>query len=457
MSEVSMAQEVPIAGPMLALLVGVVVVVWAIAKWKVHPFFALMAAAVAVGLVTAFGGWGSGDPLGAVSDAATALGSSAGKIALIIAMAAVIGECLTVSGGAERVVNSLLSFWGEKRAGLALIVAGLVLAIPVFFDTVFLLLLPIARVLAIRTGKNYLFYVMALCAGGVIAHSSIPPTPGPLLVAEELQLSLAVAIGGGLLCALIPAGGALMLARWLDLKVPVMQPTRPGDQSADALVELPSLGASIVPVVLPLILIGLASVWGLANQGEVPQLIGFLGDKHVALAAGVLAALVLALTSAGGRSENLGSLLGKPLELAGPIILITAAGGAFGAMLRDAGIGEAVTALAAGREINYVLLAWLITALVRVAQGSTTVAMITATGILTAAASETGWGVNPVWVFLAIGYGGLFLSWANDSGFWLVSRLCGWDAKTTFKTWSVLLSVISVLGLIEALILSALF
>ncbi len=457
MNETAMIADVPVVGPLMALLVGVVVVVFGIAKWKVHPFFALMAAAVAVGLVTALGGWGSGDPLGAVSDAATALGSSAGKIALIIAMAAVIGECLTVSGGAERVVNSLLSFWGEKRAGLALIVAGLVLAIPVFFDTVFLLLLPIARVLAIRTGKNYLFYVMALCAGGVIAHSSIPPTPGPLLVAEELQLSLAVAIGGGLLCALIPAGGALMLARWLDLKVPVMQPTRPVDQSADALVELPSLGASIVPVVLPLILIGLASVWGLASQGEVPQLIGFLGDKHVALAAGMLAALVLALTSAGGRSENLGSLLGKPLELAGPIILITAAGGAFGAMLRDAGIGEAVTALAAGREINYVLLAWLITALVRVAQGSTTVAMITATGILTAAASETGWGVNPVWVFLAIGYGGLFLSWANDSGFWLVSRLCGWDAKTTFKTWSVLLSVISVLGLIEALILSAIF
>ncbi len=447
----------PIGGPMFALAVGVAFVVLSIAKWRIHPFFALMGAAIAVGLVTALGGWSELTPLQAVGNATAALGRSAGGIAVIIAMAAVIGECLTVSGGAERVVNALLKMWGEKRAGIALLLAGLVLAIPVFFDTVFLLLLPLARVLAVRTKKDYLFYVMALCAGGVIAHSTVPPTPGPLLVAEELGLSMAVAIGGGLACAALPAIGALAVSRWLAGRVLVPQPTEESHEAAAAELPLPGLFGSLLPVLLPLLMIGAASVYGLANGGEVPMGLQFLGDKHVALGAGTIAALLLALRSARGKGETLNTMLGRPLELAGPIILITAAGGAFGAMLRDAGIGEAVTAMAAGRQLNFVLLGWLLAAVVRVAQGSATVAMITATGMLTAAAGETGFGVNPLFVFLAIGYGSVVLSWANDSGFWLVSRMCGWDERTTLKSWTVVLSAVSIFGLVEVLLLSMVF
>ncbi len=452
------AEGAPIGGPMFALGVGVAFVVLGIAKLRMHPFFALMGAAVAVGLVTALGGWVELSPVAAVSNATAALGRSAGGIALIIAMAAVIGECLTVSGGAERVVNALLALWGEKRAGIALLLAGLVLAIPVFFDTVFLLLLPLARVLAVRTGRDYLFYVMALCAGGVIAHSTVPPTPGPLLVAEELGLSMAVAIGGGLACAVLPALGALAVSRWLGARVVVPQPSD-GDRGHGAAGSgpLPGLLASVTPVLLPLILIGGASVWGLATGGALPTWVAFAGEKHVALGAGMVAALVLAMRSARGAGQSLQALLGRSLELAGPIILITAAGGAFGAMLRDAGIGEAVTAMAAGRQLNFVLLGWLLAAVVRVAQGSATVAMITATGMLTAAAGETGWGVHPLFVFLAIGYGSVVLSWANDSGFWLVSRMCGWDERTTLKSWTVVLTAVSLFGLVEVLLLSAIF
>ena len=171
----------------------------------------------------------------------------------------------------------------------------------------------------------------------------------------------------------------------------------------------------------------------------------------------MVAALVLAMRSVAGKNETLRGLLGRPLEMAGPIILITAAGGAFGAMLRAAGIGEAVAALATGSSLNFVLLGWLVAAVLKAAQGSSTVAMITSTGILAAAAGDTGWGVNPVWVFLAIGYGSLALSWANDSGFWLVSRLCGWDETTTLKSWTVVLSSISVTGLVLVLLLSVVF
>lgn len=450
-----LAQTAPVGGPLVALLVGVVIVVLGIARWRLHPFFALMGAAIAVGLVIAIGGWRELSLIDAVQLPMTALGSSTGSIAVIIAMAAVIGECLTVSGGAERVVNGLLQLWGEKRAGIALLLAGLILAIPVFFDTVFLLLLPLARVMAHRTGRDYLYYVMVLCAGGVIAHSTVPPTPGPLLVAEELGLSMATAIGGGLACAILPAIGALWVSRWVGNRVVVPMPAgTTGDvQRATA---LPPLGWSILPVLLPLALIGGASVAGLL-AGTVPEWLNFLGNKHVALFAGMLAGIWLAFGGGRKGQETVGGLLGRSLELSGPIILITAAGGAFGAMLREAGIGEAVTAMAAGRQLNYVLLGWLLAAVVRVAQGSATVAMITATGMLTAAAGQTGWGVNPLWVFLAIGYGSVVFSWANDSGFWLVSRMCGWDARTTFKSWTVVLTAISLFGLVEVLVLSAIF
>ncbi len=457
MTPLETSATVPVAGPLLALGVGVAVVVLAIAKWRVHPFFALMGAAVTVGLVTAWGGWSELTPLAAVGNATAALGRSAGGIAVIIAMAAVIGECLTVSGGAERVVNALLGWWGEKRAGLALALAGLVLAIPVFFDTVFLLLLPLARMLATRTGKDYLFYVMALCAGAAIAHSTVPPTPGPLLVAEELGLSMAAAIGGGLACAIVPTAIALLVARRVNARVAVPPPEMSSAATGANAGALPGLLISLLPVILPLALIGGASVWGLAAGGAVPEAVQFLGEKHVALAVGTLAALLLVRSSPRGQGDSLSALLGRSLELAGPIILITAAGGAFGAMLREAGIGEAVTALAGGRALNFVLLGWLLAAVVRVAQGSATVAMITATGMLTAAAGETGWGVNPLFVFLAIGYGSLVLSWANDSGFWLVSRMCGWDERTTFRSWTVVLSTLSLAGLVQVYLLSLVF
>jgi gluconate:H+ symporter, GntP family len=296
---------------------------------------------------------------------------------------------------------------------------------------------------------------MVLCAGGVIAHSTVPPTPGPLLVAEELGLSIATAIGGGLACAILPAIGALYVSRWVGDRVIVPMPPS-DDRAGSRVTALPPFGWSILPVLLPLALIGAASVIGLL-AGTTPEWLRFLGDKHVALFGGMMAGIWLVFRGKLSSEETVGSLLGRSLELSGPIILITAAGGAFGAMLREAGIGEAVTTLAGGRQVNYVLLGWSLAAMVRVAQGSATVAMITATGMLTAAAEQTGWGVNPLWVFLAIGYGSVVFSWANDSGFWLVTRMCGWDARTTFRSWTVVLTAVSLFGLAEVLILSALF
>lgn len=458
---VLLASTVPVVGPFLALAAGVLFVILAIARWKIHAFFALMLAAMLVGLIVAVGGFGKLTLFEAIERPVFELGSAAGKIAFVIAMAAVIGECLTVSGGAERIVTWLLHLFKEKRAGAALLSAGFLLGIPVFFDTVFLLLLPLARALAVKTGRDYTFYVLAMCAGGVITHTTVPPTPGPLLVAEALKLDLGLVIVGGFACGLLPAWGGLVVARWINRRQPTVPAAMPGAEGPVAAGPAPSLGLSLAPVLLPLLLIAFASACVAFKPawftGGAAEWINLAGNKHVALLVGMASALVLALRHRQPAGPTFGALLGAPLESAGAIILITSAGGAFGAMLREAGLAGAVTALAEGRQLNYVLLGWILSAVIRVAQGSTTVAMITASGMLMAVAGETGWGCHPFWVFLGIGYGGLFCSWMNDSGFWLVSRFCGWTEKATLRSWTVLLSAISVFGLIEALVLSALF
>ena len=445
--------------PLLALGAGLVVVVVGIAWGRVHPFFALMAAAVTVGAVAAIGGGNMASLVGVVERATAALGRSAGSIALVIALAAVIGECLTVSGAADRIVDAALRFFGASRVGLALAACGLLLAIPVFFDTVFLLLLPLARGLARRTGKDYLYYIMALCAGAAAAHGTIPPTPGPLLAAEQLNLNLAVAIAGGFGAALLPVAGALAVGRWVAARNVVPPPAVETTATVGAQPQVgpsPGLLVALLPILLPLGLIG-AFAGAQATGGTVPLWLALAGDKHLALAAGALAGVMLAWPRLPSGAERLRGLLGRPLESVGSIILITAAGGAFGGMLREVGIGEALASLAAGREVNFVLLGWGLAAVIRVAQGSSTVAMITTVGVLAPAAAVHGWGTNPLWVFLAIGYGSLVLSWANDSGFWLVTRLGGWSERTTLRTWTVVLTSLSVFGLAEVLVLAAIF
>lgn len=457
----TLASTAPVAGPFLALAVGVIFVILAIARWKMHAFFALMLAAMLVGLVIAVGGFGKLTLFDAIERPVFELGAAAGRIAFVIAMAAVIGECLTVSGGAERVVTWLLALFKEKRAGAALLTAGFMLGIPVFFDTVFLLLLPLARALAVKTGRDYTFYVLALCAGGVITHTTVPPTPGPLLVAETLKLDLGLVIAGGFVCGLLPAWGGLQVARWVNRRYPTVPPAMAGTGTATPGGPLPALGLSVAPILLPLALIGFASACVAFKPfwftGGVAEVVNLTGNKHVALLAGMLAGLWLALKHRRPGGPNFRELLGTPLESAGIIILITCAGGAFGAMLREAGLAGAVTTLADGRSINFVLLGWLLSAVIRVAQGSTTVALITASGMIMAVAGDQGFGCHPFWVFLAIGYGGLFCSWMNDSGFWLVSRLCGWTEQATLRSWTVVLSAISLIGLVQALVLSAIF
>ena len=456
-----------VIGPLTVLFLSIVFIIVAIAWLRLHAFFALLFAAIFVGLLTAAGQTGEGRFIKAVETVMAEFGKAAGMIGFTIAIAAVIGVALMESGAADKIIRRFIAVLGEKRASLALLACGFVLSVPVFFDTVFFLLIPLARALSLRTGKDYMLYVLAICAGGVITHGTVPPTPGPLIVAESLRMDLGLTIVGGIVFGILPALVGLWFARWANRRYPVPVRETSGatlaslrevaNRSED---QLPGFWVSIAPVVLPVILIAGASVAVTLRESLSPaitDMLLFFGNKNIALLIGASIALAVYARQKKIGMKQLGAGLGPPLEVAGVIILITSAGAAYGAMIKNSGVGDSVRTLAEGSAVNYVLLAWVLSAIVRVAQGSATVAMITSASIMLSIAGDQGFGVHTLYIFLAVGYGATILSWMNDSGFWVISRLGGLTEGETLRTWTVLLTMISIAGLIQVMIAAAIW
>jgi gluconate:H+ symporter, GntP family len=463
--------------PLVVLLLSVGFVIFLITVVRLHAFLALILAAIAAGLLAGplpGESEGKSHAVQAVELTTAELGTTAGKIALVIALASVIGMCLMESGAADKVVRRFLAVFGEKHAAFALLVSSYILSIPIFFDTFFMLLLPIAQALAIRLRKNYLLFMMVICGAAAVTHILIAPHPGPLAMAETLKLDLGLTIVIGLTVGTIPVLCAWMAARWVNgrMEVPVRQ--TPGAVMAD--IErvvtsdertLPGFVSSILPVILPIGLISAASFMDAIPKDERPAMlsacIAFIGNRNVALIVGAALAMWVLARHKGYSIAKICSLIAPPLETAGTIILITSAGGAFGLMLKNAGVGDAIKAAAAGREVNFILLAWLVSSVIRIAQGSATVAMLTTAAMMvpiiqsSGAAGASALPYHPIFIYLAIGFGSITCSWMNDSGFWVVSKLSGMTEKETLKSWTVVTIVISISGIITTLIASALY
>jgi GntP family gluconate:H+ symporter len=453
-------------GPLGIVGLSILFIVFAVAVLRLHAFFSLLLAAALVSILSVAGTGGEQRFNKAIEAVMTEFGSTAGKLGCSIALAAVIGVALMESGAADKIVRRLIAVLGETRAGLALCACSFLLAGPVFVDTVFMLMLPIARALSLRTGRDFALYVMAIGAGGVVANGVIPPAPGPLFVADALKIEVGKAILAGLIFGLLPALGGLAVARWINRRVAI--PVRPLSIAAHTTgtaqgqrpeSELPGFWISIAPVVLPLALIALDATAKLTRvlPASTASVLHFLGNKNVALFLGALIALRLQARQKEIPWRRIGTLFGPPLETAGIIILIVAAGGAYGAMIKAAGVGESIRAMAGDDHLNPVLLGWIVTALIRGAQGSATVATIAGAGIMMSIAGHGGFGMHPLYVFLAIGFGSKCFPWMNDAGFWIVSRMSGLTQGEMLRTWSPVLTLISVLGLIELLIVSTLW
>ncbi|MBL9114212.1 MAG: hypothetical protein JNJ83_04340 [Verrucomicrobiaceae bacterium] len=483
----------PQTWPFVILAVSVAFIIVGISKLRLHAFVALILAALLAGLMTGKDTWDivqkdgkvktMSGLVGTVEMVAKGLGDTARDIAISIALAAIIGMCLMESGGADKVVRRFLAFFGEKRAGWALLWSTFLLSAPIFFDTMFMLMAPLAMALCMRTGKDYVLYILAVCCAGTITHSMTVPHPGPVAVVEDLKLNVGESIVGGMLVGAVVSALGFLVSGWLNRRVQV--PLRgSGSLSLNNLEgisskpesELPSFFWSITPVILPIILISLTTVFELAHSGaakgvpwgqamvatlggeasfaKVRAWVDFVGHKNIALTIGAFIALVVLARQCKFGLKKLEELVGPPLETAGMIILITSAGGAFGAALRSAGVGDAVKAVAQDYSINLVLLGWLVAAVVRVAQGSATVGMLTASSIMAPMLAAGSLDCHPVYLFMSIGFGAMFCSWMNDSGFWVVSRLSGMTEKETLKTWSVQLTADSVIGLAVVFLLS---
>ena len=452
--------------PLLILAIGVFTVIFMIAALRVNAFIALIVSAIIVSLLA------PGEFADKITRVAVAFGNTAGKIGIVIALAVVIGKCMMDSGAADRIVRAFLWLLGEKRSAWALSASGFVLAIPVFFDTVFYLLVPLARSMHRRTGKHFLKYVLAIGAGGVITHSIVPPTPGPLVMAEQLGIDLGQMILIGILVAIPPVFVGMACATWLDRKMKIpMRPLGGGMTESEPLADhqLPALLPSLLPIVLPVVLVSLntaatalaKTVAAGATIKQAARVMAVVGNVNFAMLLSTAVAVWLLKTKRGLTKAQLADAVESSLMSGGIIILITAAGGAFGAMLKAAQIGPAIQNLfqsgAGGQSggIMLLLLGALIACIMKIAQGSTTVSMITASAMIAAMIPSTAaLGYPTVLLATAIGSGSMIGTWMNDSGFWVFVKMTGLTEAEGLKTWTPLIAVTGLAGLATSLVLA---
>jgi gluconate:H+ symporter, GntP family len=458
---------------LLLFLLALTLVVGGILFLRIHAFLALLGAALLVTLLT---------PAGVVEQAARARGLSAhdaaalartpagervgegfgrtcGQIGVLIAMASIIGTALLESGGADRIVRSALRVLGPSRAPAAFLGSGFLLGIPVFFDTVFYMLVPLAKAARVRSGRQYLLYVLAIVAGGTMTHSLVPPTPGPLFVANAFGVSLALMTVGGCIVGGCAAAAGFTYARWADRRWPV--PLRDAEPALAELErvaqtddrQLPPLWLALMPIVLPIILITMQATIG--SSAGASRWLSVVGEKNVAVGSGALVALIMLGGAVSGTRVR--DAVTTALTSAGVIILITAAGGAFGAALQQTGLGAVVQQLVARYELPVLPLAFVLTALLRTALGSATVAMITASGAFAGLATGGNLPFHPMYIALAIGCGSKPIWWMNDSGFWVVTQMSGLTEREGLRHLTPMSILMGVTGLLATMAGAELF
>ncbi|MGZ0172092.1 MAG: GntP family permease [Planctomycetales bacterium] len=402
------------------------------------------------------------------SRVASGFGTTAGKIGILIAMASIIGKCLLDSGAADRIVRTALARFGEKFAPLSFVFSGFLLGVPVFFDTVFYLMIPLGKAMQLRTGRNYLLFVLTIVAGATMAHSLVPPTPGPLVVAEELGVDIGMMILAGCCVGFFTAGFGYLYASMFANKIWTLPLRETSDFSLKDLEtlsnrkesELPPFWLSILPIVLPVVLIAGYSVikaLEIEMSPTVGKIAATLGDKNIALIISAVIAMFTLIRSRGLSRKELANAVGASLASGGVIILITSAGGAFGKTLQATGVATLIQDLSVTSPAMIITMAWLITAAIRTAQGSATVAMMTAVGILGGLAQSGSLPFHPVYLALAIGCGSKPIAWMNDSGFWVITRMSGMTEGEGLKYITPMTTLMGVVGLIVTIAGAILF
>ena len=404
---------------------------------------------------------------------AEGFGRTALDIGILIAMASILGSCLMAARGAERIVFSLQQAIGQQRTPLVFLLSGFVLGIPMFAEAVFYLLLPLAKAMWMKSRRHYLLLVLSIVAGATMTHSLVPPTPGPLFVADAMGIGLSLMMRQGLIVGLVAALSGYAYALWADARWSIPLRLSAGI-SSDSLShnismaeheikdKLPSLFFSLLPILLPVVLISTDSLIDSFSWDLPPWFVAAVhavGDKNIALTLSAVCAIGLLVFQSSGnqRGTQVRKSIHDAVIEAGEIILVIAAGGALGSTLRQAGMSELASAFVPEATLLFLPMAWGITAIVRIAQGSATVAMITAVGIIAPIALAEDLSYHPVYVAIAIGCGSKVGMWMNDSGFWVISKLSGMNEMETLRTASAMVFIEGCVGLVVTLLLATLW
>lgn len=425
----------------IAFASGIAILLFLILKVRLQAFIALLISALVSGLLAGM------SPADLMETLQKGMGSTLGFVATVVGLGAMFGAILEQAGGTMAVSQFLLDKMGEKRSPLALMLSGLIIAIPVFFDVAFIILVPVIYALQRKTKKSLLLYALPLLSGLAIAHAFIPPTPGPVVVADMLQADLGWVIVLGILVA-VPTAliSGLWFGRWISKRIQVESPPEIKTQNDKKVTSFFSVAWIIA---LPIVLIVVQSVlknWGNANSLWV-RIFELIGHPFSALILANLLAWYFLGIKKNFTKKQLHEITSKSLMPAGAIILLTGAGGVFKQVLTDTGAGNALATSLQNVGFPVLLFAFLAALTVRVIQGSATVSMITSAGLVAAMISPTDFtAIQLACIVLAIASGASMLSHVNDSGFWLVSQYLKIDERQTFRTWTVMTTLLGLTG-----------
>ncbi len=439
---------------LLILLSAVALLLFMVLRLKISAFISLLVTAIYVGIA-------AGMPLREVLKAIEeGMAGTLGFVATVVGLGAIFGQILESSGGAQSLAHHLIRSFGIKRAPWAMTLTGFLVAIPVFFDVGFIILVPIVYALSRNSKRSLLFYAIPLLAGLAVTHSFIPPTPGPVAVADILNAQLGwVILMGTLLGIPVAIIAGPLFGRYIAKKIHLDPPPETDSSIVEADHQaLPSFRIILAMIFIPLLLILLNTVTtlsvakGWVRQSLATDLLEFVGHPFSALIIATLAALYFLGIRRGMQKAQLLELSTRALGPAGIIILITGAGGVLKQMMTASGMGEAIASSMAGSTMPPILLAWLLAAAVRVTQGSATVAMITAAGLIAPVTTHLQLSdPQQALLVIAISSGATLLSHVNDSGFWLVGKYLGMNERQTLQSWTVMESLIAVSGLLLTL------
>ena len=438
---------------LVAAFASVIVLVGMIAVAKINPFVSLFIASLGLALAVRM------PLLSVVKSFETGLGSTLGHIAIVVGLGTMLGKMMAESGAADQIALTLMRWFGERNLHWAMLVIGLLVGLPVFFEVAFVLLIPIAFTVSRRSGLSILRVGLPMVAGMSVVHGLVPPHPAALMAVGAFNAN----VGRTVLLALLIGIPAAVIAGplftlWISPRMHLSGENSIAEQFTehDESRVLPSFSLAMVTILMPVFLMllgGFADKLSRAGSGPNSAL-RLVGNPDIALLLGVLLSFVTLGKLQGFGRDTILRFTNECLAPTATITLLVGAGGGFGRILQDSGVSQAIITVALSAHVSLILLTWVVAALIRLATGSATVAMTTAAGIVAPIAAQAT-GQSPELLAISSGAGSLIFSHVNDGGFWLVKEYFGMTVPETLKTWSVCETIISVLGLCFALGLSA--